>query len=117
MDTPEPKKASKRFWFIYWGVIFLVLIVGLVIFTGAYEKTIPVLSEPYGTDASEYYLYVPDSNHSTCTWTYSEKGTPQTFTTQPDPQTGQHTFIYNSTVTDMKVSCLSDQGVKYFGRF
>lgn len=85
---------------------------------------LPVLSEstsPTTEDASqyyrEYYLYVPDSSHSTCTWTYDENGTPQSFSTQPDPKTGQHLVYESSVASDMQVTCLSDQGIKYVGQF
>ncbi len=101
-----------------WLLLLAVLVVAELIFLLLSQfstRTVSVLSESYGSNMNEYYLYVPGDGKSTCTWTYNENGTPQSFTSQPDPQTGQHDFIYDSTVSNTQVSCLNDQGQKYVG--
>ncbi|MBU6141958.1 hypothetical protein KGO95_02445 [Patescibacteria group bacterium] len=97
--------------------IFVLFSSALQGFPANQQRTISVLSEtsPY-TGLGEYYLYVPGA-HSTCTWTYVQNGTQQSFTTQPDPKTGQHDFLYNESTSNIQVICLNDQGIKYTGQF
>jgi hypothetical protein len=109
-------------------VITVIVVVCVLIFIGAniqgspanQQHTIPVLSgaaPAWANGWNEYYLYVPGDDHSTCTWTYNDNGTPSSISTQPDPQTRQHDFTYNSSTFNIQVNCLSDQGIKYVGQF
>jgi hypothetical protein len=107
-------------------IITVIVVVGVLILIGAnlqgspanQERTISVLSQPAPySNFSEYYLYVPGGGHSTCTWTYVQSSTPDSISTQPDPQTGQHDFLTLPSVSNVAVTCLNDQGIKYIGQF
>ena len=98
------------------GTIFLLVLVVVLAIPLLSGNTVPVLSQDYGNYAS-YSLYVP-GNHSTCRWSYEDSGTPGTFTTERDPQSGKHLLYYDpATWTDMSVQCVSDDGTRYTGRF
>lgn len=105
--------------------IFLVVLITIIVVVGIFyfiginqQKTILVTNDgPASNGVGNYYLYVPGDGRSTCTWTWNASGTPQSLTTQPNTQTGQHQFIYNSSVSDIAVTCITDQNVKYTGQF
>lgn len=100
-------------------LITLIVVGGIIYFIGVNQQhTIPVFSEGTSDNGvGDYYLYVPGDGRSTCVWTWTSSGTPQSFTTQPNPQTGQHEFVYNSSVSDIGVTCTTDQNVEYTGQF
>lgn len=95
-------------------VIFSVAVLASLFFSKS--NSIPVLTRKFGQGTNQYYLYVP-GERSTCVWKYTLEGKLSEYTTHPSPETGEHSFLYNSGYSNMFVSCLNSNGKEYAGDF